>query len=64
VWRGQFAQVRSCLQDGLNICEKWSSAADLPGPAEPVRTKDPKVSFRKILRSCWFALVYIFVLYM
>jgi dynein heavy chain 2 len=22
VWRGQFAQVRSCLQDGLNICEK------------------------------------------
>ena len=29
VWRGQFTQVRSCLQDGLNICEKWSSAADL-----------------------------------
>jgi dynein heavy chain 2 len=29
VWRGQFTQVRSCLQDGLNVCEKWSSAADL-----------------------------------
>ena len=29
VWYGQFTQVRSCLQDGLNICEKWSSAADL-----------------------------------
>ena len=29
VWCGQFTQVRSCLQDGLNICEKWSSAADL-----------------------------------
>ena len=29
VWQGQFSQVRSSLQDGLNICEKWSSAADL-----------------------------------
>ena len=29
VWRSQFTQVRCCLQDGLNICEKWSSAADL-----------------------------------
>ena len=29
VWKGQFTQVRSCLQDGLNICEKWSSASDM-----------------------------------
>lgn len=29
IWRGQFTQVRTRLQDGLNICEKWSSATDL-----------------------------------
>ena len=29
VWCGQFTQVRSCLQDELNICKKWSSVADL-----------------------------------
>lgn len=29
IWRGQFSQVRLCLQEGLNICEKWSSATDM-----------------------------------
>lgn len=29
VWKGQFPQVRSCLQEGLSICEKWSSATDM-----------------------------------
>ena len=29
VWSGQFAQVRTSLQDGRMVCEKWSSAAEM-----------------------------------
>ena len=29
IWKGQFPQVRSHLQEGLSICEKWSSATDM-----------------------------------
>lgn len=29
VWRGQFSSVRRSLQDGLMVCEKWSSVAEI-----------------------------------
>ena len=29
LWTGSYNQVRSSLQDGLSVCEKWSSSADL-----------------------------------
>ena len=29
VWSGPFGQIRTSLQDGLMVCEKWSSAAEM-----------------------------------
>lgn len=28
-WAGSFAQVRGALQDGIMVCDKWSSAAEM-----------------------------------
>ncbi len=29
IWSGQFGYIRSSLQDGLAVCEKWASAAEV-----------------------------------
>ncbi len=29
IWGGAFSQVRTSLQDGLTLCEKWASASEL-----------------------------------